>query len=168
MTLCALIAAYPLPVFSATIDQLVARQRAVMERELDAKLRKTDASAFSVQPLPGTAASPARGARTNAQDLRLHAIYGVGEQVTVDVSVGNGPSFPLTKGRRIEGWSLASIAPASVTFKHVNGRKKTVYLSTPAQVDAEASQGNAILPSPLPNGVSCFPMMPGPVVHGPK
>src|SRR5260364_51567 len=79
-----------------------------------------------------------REARTNAQDLRLHAIYGVGEQVTVDVSVGNGPSFPLTKGRRIEGWSLASIAPASVTFKHVNGRKKTVYLSTPAQVDAEA------------------------------
>src|SRR5260364_481106 len=63
VTLCALIAAYPLPVFSATIAQLVARQRAVMERELDAKLRTTDASAFSVQPLPGTAASPARGAR---------------------------------------------------------------------------------------------------------
>src|SRR5260364_266054 len=66
VTLCALIAAYPLPVFSATIDQLVARQRAVMERELDAKLRKTDASAFSVQPLPGTAASPARGAHERA------------------------------------------------------------------------------------------------------
>ncbi len=166
--LCMLIAAYPLSVFSATINQLVAKQRAVMERALDAKLKKTDASAFPAPPLTNTAAPLTGHARTEARDLRIHAIYGVGESVTVDVSIGNGPSFPLTKGRAIEGWSLVSIAPASVTFKHVNGRRKTVYLSAPAHVDAEASQESVTRPFPLPNGTVRFPMMPAPVMHGPQ
>lgn len=165
---CALITAFPLPVFSATIDQLVAKQRAVMAQALDEKLKKTDASVSPAPHSPNTAALPTEGARTSAQNLRIHAIYGVGEQVTVDVSIGNGPSFPLTKGRTIDGWSLTSIAPTSVTLKHVNGRKKTVYLSTPAHVDAEASQGNIALPSLPPNGMAGFPMMPTSAMHGPK
>lgn len=131
---------------AATIDELVATQREAMRAEMakkiaDAKGEKPGTTvhapnAFPApQPAPvvAEAKEPKQPKKNSLDDIRVNGIYsdayGV---VTVDVSVGNSASFPLTKGRSVEGWSLADISEASVTFQRgKNGATKTIYMAQP-------------------------------------
>jgi len=157
---------------AATIDELVAAQREVMRAEMakkiaDAKGDKTVATAPapSALPVPVAVATPVAEAKTPKEskpktpvdDIRVNGIYSDARGiVTVDVSVGNSASFPLTKGRSIEGWSLADISEASVTFQHgKNGAKKVVYMAQPTV--------SAAAPTVVATAASQQPMFPTPM-----
>lgn len=170
---------------AATIDELVATQREVMRAEMakkiaDAKGDKPSPTvpAPSVVPVPVTAPAVAESrepkepkAKNPLDDIRVNGIYSDARGVvTVDVSVGNSASFPLTKGRSIEGWSIADISEASVTFQRGrNGAKKTVYMAQPTvsavapTVVATAASQQPMFPSPM----SLPPMGIGPMGAGP-
>lgn len=156
---------------AATIDELVAAQREVMRTEMAKKIadakgdNKPAATAppASVMPVPVTpvvadSKEPKESKPKNPlDDIRVNGIYSDARGVvTVDVSVGNSASFPLTKGRSIEGWSLAHISEASVTFQRgKNGARKTVYMAQPTvsaaapTVVAAAASQQPMFPSPM-------------------
>ncbi|MBC8641693.1 hypothetical protein IAG25_33240 [Caballeronia sp. EK] len=157
---------------AATIEELVAAQREVMRAEMakkiaDAKGDKTAATApaTSALPVPIAVAPAITEAKTPKEskprnpvdDIRVNGIYSDARGVvTVDVSVGNSASFPLTKGRSIEGWSLADISEASVTFQHgKNGAKKVVYMAQPTV--------SAAAPTVVATAASQQPMFPTPM-----
>jgi hypothetical protein len=160
----------PQAAHAATIDELVATQREAMRAEMakkiaDAKGEKPGAALPTANAFPSPLSAPvvveakeAKPPRKNPlDDIRVNGIYtdahGV---VTVDVSVGNSASFPLTKGRSVEGWSLADISEASVTFQRgKNGATKTIYMAQPTvsavspTVVATASSQQPMFPSSM-------------------
>jgi hypothetical protein len=167
--------------FAETYEVLVAKQRQAMALEIDKKI--ADASGASkVTQTPAAPATPAPGpASTNTasvsehkkpphaaiDDLRVNGIYGVNGTTTVDVSIGDGPSYPITKDRSIKGWSLSEVSPSSVTFR--NGKThqtKTIYLAEPtttapvvASQQPAGGQQNAVGQQVVGNVI---PSMPGP------
>lgn len=159
-----------------TLSALVDKQRQVMGRELDKKLQddapasKTAANqpSAAVAPAPASAAveaSSKKAAHSVADDLRVNAIYGVSGVTTVDVSIGDGPSYPITKDRSIKGWSIVKVSPSSVTFVNAKTRaRKTIYLAEPTTAPAAVPAAQApaaafgFSPSmPVPMGVPPLP-----------
>ncbi|WP_420213581.1 hypothetical protein ACN8ZM_40975 (plasmid) [Burkholderia aenigmatica] len=161
-----------------TLDMLVDKQRQALVHEMDKKLQEdsgaklTQAAQAPANP-PGQsppAAVSADGdakkeARKPADDLRVNAIYGVNGMTTVDVSLGDGPSYPITKDRSIKGWTIAKVSPSSVTFRNIRTKAlKTVYLAEPTTPPAAITQGTsagAMPPVGLPVGMPMpnFPRM---------
>lgn len=159
-----------------TLDMLVDKQRQALVHEMDKKLQE-DSGAKLAQPpatspnqLPPATASADTDAKKEARkpvdDLRVNAIYGVNGMTTVDVSIGDGPSYPITKDRSIKGWTIAKVSPSSVTFRNVRTKAlKTIYLAEPTTSTATASQATmaagAIPPVGLPVGMPMpnFPRM---------
>jgi hypothetical protein len=139
----------PQAAHAATIDELVATQREAMRAEMakkiaDAKGEKPGATVPVPNAFPGPQPAPVvaelkepkkqtEPKKNPLDDIRVNGIYSDAHGVvTVDVSVGNSASFPLTKGRSVEGWSLADISEASVKFQHgKNGATKTIYMAQP-------------------------------------
>jgi hypothetical protein len=158
---------------AATIDELVAAQREVMRAEMakkiaDAKGEKpaSSAPAQNLLPVPAPAAptpvvaetkEPKEKPKNPLDDIRVNGIYSDARGVTtVDVSVGNSASFPLTKGRSIEGWSIANIDEASVTFQRgKSGAKKTIYMAQPTV--------SAVAPTVVATAASQQPMFASPM-----
>ncbi|NIF40156.1 hypothetical protein F3J14_04410 [Burkholderia sp. Tr-862] len=159
-----------------TLDMLVDKQRQALVHEMDKKLQEdsgaklAQAPATSPSPLPPATASAdtdaKKEARKPADDLRVNAIYGVNGMTTVDVSIGDGPSYPITKDRSIKGWAIAKVSPSSVTFRNVRTKAlKTIYLAEPTTSQASASQttmaAGVMPPVGLPVGMPMpnFPRM---------
>lgn len=161
-----------------TLDVLVDKQRQALVHEMDKKLqddsaaKQTQAQTVSPSQLPSAAASAEADAKKAAHnpvdDLRVNAIYGVNGMTTVDVSIGDGPSYPITKDRSIKGWTIAKVSPSSVTFRNLRTKAlKTIYLAEPTTSPASTSQaamaGGMMPPNvmsvgmPVPN----FPRMNG-------
>lgn len=147
---------------AATIDELVATQREAMRAEMDKKIADakgdkpaTNAPAPIATPAVAEAKEPKP--KQTLDDIRVNGIYSDARGVvTVDVSVGNSASFPLTKGRSIEGWSIASIDEASVTFQRgKSGAKKTVYMAQPTV--------SAVAPTVVATAAAQQPMFPSPM-----
>ncbi|PCE30063.1 hypothetical protein BZL54_23140 [Burkholderia ubonensis subsp. mesacidophila] len=138
-----------------TLSSLVDKQRQVMGRELDKKLQDDGPGSKTAPPPPPAAAAPApasvateasakKAPHSVADDLRVNAIYGVNGVTTVDVSIGDGPSYPITKDRSIKGWSIAKVSPSSVTFVNAKTRaRKTIYLAEPTAAPAPAPAAQA-------------------------
>jgi hypothetical protein len=158
---------------SATIDELVATQREVMRAEMAKKIADAKGEKAAPNPLapipytgPSAAATPVAAEvkekpKKPLDDIRVNGIYSDARGVvTVDVSVGNSASFPLTKGRSIEGWSIASIDEASVTFQRGKGGvKKTIYMAQPTV--------SAVAPTVVATAASQQPMFPSPIALPP-
>ncbi|KVT01075.1 hypothetical protein [Burkholderia ubonensis] len=157
-----------------TLDVLVDKQRQALVHEMDKKLqddsgaKQTQAPATLPSQLQSAAASAEADAKKVAHnpvdDLRVNAIYGVNGMTTVDVSIGDGPSYPITKDRSIKGWTIAKVSPSSVTFRNVRTKVlKTIYLAEPTTSPAPTTQttmaGGMVPPvgMPMPN----FPRMGG-------
>ncbi len=154
-----------------TLDVLVDKQRQALVHEMDKKLQDDSgtkqAQAQTAPPgqLPSATASAEADAKKAAHnpvdDLRVNAIYGVNGTTTVDVSIGDGPSYPITKDRSIKGWTIAKVSPSSVTFRNVKTKAlKTIYLAEPTTSPASTSQttmAGGIVP---PNGMSVGMPMP--------
>jgi len=160
-----------------TLDVLVDKQRQALAHEMDKKLQDDGgANAAKVQlPLPSQLPSTAASAEADAKkpphnpvdDLRVNAIYGVNGSTTVDVSIGDGPSYPITKDRSIKGWTIAKVSPSSVTFRNLKTKAlKTIYLAEPTTSPAPTPQTTMAGWGMPPNGMvgmptSNFPRMSG-------
>ncbi len=121
-------------VSAATIAQLVAKQRLVMEKEMDKKLNESMNSEKSSRSFGNRATEMGTGqsAKSAANELSVNAIYGINGVMSVDVSIGPGPFFPLTQGQEIAGWTIAALSASAVTLKHrKRGETKTIYFSAP-------------------------------------
>ena len=160
-----------------TLDVLVDKQRQALVHEMDKKLQDDgggkQAQAQTTPPgqVPSATASVEADAKkaphNPVDDLRVNAIYGVNGTTTVDVSIGDGPSYPITKVRSLKGWTIAKVSPSSVTFWNVKTKAlKTIYLAEPTTSPASTSQtmaGGMVPPlgmsggMPMPN----FPRMGG-------
>ncbi|WP_090836171.1 hypothetical protein [Paraburkholderia hospita] len=152
-----------------TLSTLVEKQRLVMAHEMDKKLEE-DPVARQSQSSAGQALSPNVTADGSAKkeahpvvdDLRVNGIYGVNGVTTVDVSIGDGPSYPITKGRAIKDWTVDKVLPSSVTFRNIKtGSKKTIYLAEPVTTPASSTppaMAGAFLPPTLPPGMSPTPL----------
>ncbi|HDR9034170.1 TPA: hypothetical protein QDB07_001639 [Burkholderia vietnamiensis] len=151
-----------------TLDMLVEKQRQALVHEMDKKLqedsgaKQAQAAVTSPSQLPPATASAETDAKKEARkpvdDLRVNAIYGVNGMTTVDVSIGDGPSYPITKDRSIKGWTIAKVSPSSVTFRNVRTKAlKTIYLAEPTTAPAPTSQttvaGGPLPPVGLPGGM---------------
>ncbi|SEU40334.1 hypothetical protein SAMN03159335_06279 [Burkholderia cepacia] len=137
-----------------TLDMLVDKQRQALVHEMDKKLQEDSGAklaqaaqtpATSPTQLPAATASADGDAKKETRkpvdDLRVNAIYGVNGMTTVDVSLGDGPSYPITKDRSIKGWTIAKVSPSSVTFRNIRTKAlKTIYLAEPTTLPAATSQ----------------------------
>ncbi|MEX3960181.1 hypothetical protein AB4Y31_29695 [Trinickia sp. EG282A] len=154
------------------------KQRQALVHEMDKRLqddsgtKQAQGQATSQGQLPSAPASAEADAKKAAHnpvdDLRVNAIYGVNGMTTVDVSIGDGPSYPITKDRSIKGWTIAKVSPSSVTFRNVKTKAlKTIYLAEPTTSPSPTSQttmaGGIIPPSGMSGGMPMpnFPRMIG-------
>lgn len=135
---------------AATIAQLVAKQRLVMEKEMDKKLSESETREKSSRSLGNRTTEMGTGqSAKSANELSVNAIYGINGVMSVDVSIAQGPFFPLTQGQEIAGWSIAALSASAVMLKHrKRGETKTIYFSAPmtdgsAQAIDEVDQASA-------------------------
>jgi hypothetical protein len=154
-----------------TLDVLVDKQRQALVHEMDKKLQDDSGTRQAQQQTGSPAQGPSATVSAEADakkvphdpvdDLRVNAIYGVNGTTTVDVSIGDGPSYPITKDRSIKGWTIAKVSPSSVTFRNVKSKAlKTIYLAEPTTSPASPSQttmAGGLMP---PNGMSVGMPMP--------
>lgn len=152
-----------------TLDVLVDKQRQALVHEMDKKLQDDSGTKQAQIAAPGRLSSVTAPAEADAKkaphnavdELRVNAIYGVNGTTTVDVSIGDGPSYPITKDRSIKGWTIAKVSPSSVTFKNVKTKAlKTIYLAEPTTVPASTSQTPMAGVGVPPNGMTVGMPMP--------
>lgn len=134
---------------AAIIDELVEKQREAMVNEAE---KKAAAGKPAPMPAPTFAATPKAKDAANIDDVRLIAIYGVGQKLTADIYY-NGTIFSVTQGAEtIEGWHAESIGSSRVVLrqyrsgKDKNQKRHVIYLS---EATTNSTTPNAqSLPSP--------------------
>lgn len=129
--------------YADTLGDLVAAQRAAMQRQIDGTAQ-APAPVVPVAPVPPTD-DDLQAKRLD--DVRVAGIYGVGATRTADVAIGSGPAIPLQKGKSTGGWVVVDISDAEVTFRK-KGVTKIIPMGAPVTISNDPSglPGNAASP----------------------
>jgi len=160
--LCCLLAVKP--VFANTLEELVAKQREAMAAEAE---KKANANKPAPAPVVPTFVPPAKEKESNVDDLRLIAIYGVGQRLTADIYY-NGAVFSVMQGAEtIDGWRAESINSSRVVLRQfvakagrsTAAKRHVMYLAAPTMnVTTPNAQAQGLTSPAAP--ISSLPPLP--------
>lgn len=119
-----------------TIEELGDLQNKAIGKEMEGKTNKPDAAA--IPPGQSPTATRSSGAPSMRGKLRPVAIYGIDNDLIVDILV-NGAIVPLSKGDTIDGWVVSDISSFKVVM--TKGKKKEEHILSSAPLERQGMGG---------------------------